>query len=84
MVEGKGIFSESDFIANPKDPNQNPWYILMTLHGEQMGETIDWELHEKNRTSWNDINSNIVPDSASVKFSAVGLNMLDREGGQDK
>ena len=36
-----------------KDPNQNPWYILMTLHGEQEGDEIDWELHEKNRKLWN-------------------------------
>ncbi|MCG3267813.1 pentapeptide repeat-containing protein [Yoonia sp. I 8.24] len=36
-----------------KDPNQNPWYILMTLHGEQTGDEIDWVLHEKNRKLWN-------------------------------
>ena len=33
--------------------NQNPWYILMTLYGEQEGDEIDWELHEKNRQAWN-------------------------------
>jgi len=33
--------------------NENPWYILMTLYGEQEGEEIDWELHEKNRRAWN-------------------------------
>ena len=33
--------------------NENPWYVLMTLYGEQEGEEIDWELHEKNRSVWN-------------------------------
>lgn len=33
--------------------NENSWYILMTLYGEQEGEEIDWELHEKNRRAWN-------------------------------
>jgi len=33
--------------------NKNPWYILMTLYGEQEGEEIDWALHEENRRAWN-------------------------------
>ena len=33
--------------------NENPWYILMTLYGEQKGEEVDRELHEKNRRAWN-------------------------------
>ena len=33
--------------------NENPWYILMTLYGEQEGEWIDGELAEKNRRLWN-------------------------------
>ena len=36
-----------------KPANENPWYVLMTLHGEQEGEEIDWELHERNRATWN-------------------------------
>jgi Pentapeptide repeats (9 copies) len=36
-----------------KPANENPWYVLMTLYGEQDGEEIDWELHEKNRAAWN-------------------------------
>lgn len=35
------------------DPNSNPWYILMTLHGEQNGDCFDEELHRKNREAWN-------------------------------
>ncbi|EBA15875.1 hypothetical protein RSK20926_14629 [Roseobacter sp. SK209-2-6] len=33
--------------------NENPWYVLMTLYGEQEGEQVDWKLHEKNRKAWN-------------------------------
>lgn len=41
-------------IAKPLTPaNQNPWYVLMTLFGEQEGEEIDWELHSRNRATWN-------------------------------
>ena len=33
--------------------NSNPWYILMTLHGEQTGDTINRELHRDNMNAWN-------------------------------
>jgi hypothetical protein len=33
--------------------NENPWYVLATIHGEQDGDRIDWALHAKNRTTWN-------------------------------
>lgn len=33
--------------------NQNPWYVLMTLYGEQTGDSFDAALHEKNREAWN-------------------------------
>ena len=40
-----------------KPANENPWYILMTLHGEQPeGATfhdLDEELHAKNLNRWN-------------------------------
>ncbi len=40
-------------MADLKPANENPWYVLATLYGEQEGEEIDWELHEKNRKVWN-------------------------------
>ena len=53
---------DSDFDA-PKPPaelrsaNENPWYILATLHGEQGSaadpSAFDQELHDKNRYYWN-------------------------------
>ncbi|WP_417816508.1 pentapeptide repeat-containing protein [Tritonibacter scottomollicae] len=34
--------------------NENPWYILMTLYGEQENEQkFDSELHQRNRWAWN-------------------------------
>lgn len=36
-----------------KPANENPWYILMTLYGEQEEDEFDGELHEKNRRAWN-------------------------------
>ena len=35
-----------------KPANENPWYILMTLYGEQDEDDID-DLHEKNHRAWN-------------------------------
>lgn len=32
---------------------ENPWYIMMTLHGEQEGGEIDWALAKKNSALWN-------------------------------
>lgn len=46
--------TDTDIDTSKLTPaNQNPWYILMTLYGEQEGDEIDWELHEKNRQAWN-------------------------------
>ena len=33
--------------------NENPWYVLMTLYGEQDGDEVDRDLHDKNRAAWN-------------------------------
>jgi hypothetical protein len=33
--------------------NENPWYVLMTLHGEQDGEEFSAERHRENRETWN-------------------------------
>ena len=36
-----------------KPANENPWYVLMTLYGEQEGAFFDLDLHERNREAWN-------------------------------
>ena len=33
--------------------NDNPWYWLATLYGEQTRDGIDQELAKKNRIAWN-------------------------------
>ncbi len=43
--------SETGRVLKPA--NENPWYVLMTLYGEQDGEEVDRELHAKNRAAWN-------------------------------
>lgn len=40
-------------MAELKDANTNPWYVLMTLYGEQEGDEVDEALAEKNRKVWN-------------------------------
>jgi len=40
-------------MAELRDANTNPWYVLMTLYGEQEGEWGDDNLHAKNRAVWN-------------------------------
>ena len=36
-----------------KPANDNPWYCLATVYGEQTGDLIDDDLAKKNRTAWN-------------------------------
>ena len=33
--------------------NDNPWYWLATVYGEQIGQGLDDELAKKNRIAWN-------------------------------
>ncbi|SLN47087.1 hypothetical protein ROA7450_02326 [Roseovarius albus] len=40
-------------MSDLKPANENRWYVLMTLYGEQDGDEIDWALHEKNVAAWN-------------------------------
>ncbi|MCF2872458.1 pentapeptide repeat-containing protein [Octadecabacter sp. G9-8] len=35
--------------------NENPWYVLMTLHGEQEIGALNSERHRDNREAWNTI-----------------------------
>jgi len=40
-------------LAHLKPANQNPWYVLATLHGELEGHADDHDLAAKNRQVWN-------------------------------
>jgi len=65
--------------------NQNPWYILMTLHGEQQNAhrtdgayfpNFDESLHARNRRDWN----RWVAQGLSEKQRTELLAMRDAEG----
>lgn len=61
-------------MADLKPANENPWYVLMTLYGEQDGETelADNELNSKNREVWNAWASQAPQPSEQLKkFSRV-------------
>ena len=62
-----------------KPANENPWYILMTLYGEQDEDGIDWGLHEKNRRAWNAWSGQRLNDkerSAAAKSSKIDVSEL--------
>jgi hypothetical protein len=40
-------------MADLTPANENPWYVLMTLYGEQKGDEVDEALHAENRKVWN-------------------------------
>ncbi|MCK0104041.1 pentapeptide repeat-containing protein [Pseudohalocynthiibacter sp. F2068] len=40
-------------MTHRNEANENPWYVLMTLFGEQNENHVDLELHKKNRQVWN-------------------------------
>ncbi|CUH99845.1 pentapeptide repeat-containing protein [Leisingera aquaemixtae] len=59
--------------------NENPWYVLMTLYGEQEGEEIDVELSQRNRQAWNAWASKDLPESTRDRLQKKGLQMPPRD-----
>jgi len=53
--------------ATLKQANDNPWYCLATLYGEQPIDSYDHELAEKNRLAW----GQWFADNTSAAVSAV-------------
>ncbi|WP_439407939.1 pentapeptide repeat-containing protein [Bradyrhizobium sp. DASA03076] len=51
--QGGGMTEIDTAEAKLRPANDNPWYCLATLHGEQPLDGFDRELAEKNRQSWN-------------------------------
>lgn len=43
----------SDDLSHLTPANENPWYVLMTLHGEQPTQRFNWDRHSKNVLAWN-------------------------------
>jgi|GEM_PF-2307958 len=61
--------------------NQNPWYILMTLYGEQEGE-FRLDVHEKNRAAWNAWACQGMGSAAKEKIATkVGVDPVELQGG---
>ena len=45
---------QKELIMTERKPaNENPWYVLMTLYGEQEGKWVDVDLAKKNQRVWN-------------------------------
>jgi uncharacterized protein YjbI with pentapeptide repeats len=53
--------------------NDNPWYCLATLHGEQPVDGQDEELAAKNRTAWNRWTATALNDEDRTNFIANGF-----------
>ena len=66
-----------------KNPNDNPWYVLMTLHGEQTGDEIDHELHQKNRDSWNTFMQNRISSNIEGQLARRGYSLKKRMNSSD-
>jgi hypothetical protein len=49
--------------------NENPWYVLMTLHGEQDGVKVNDELHRQNRAVWNAWSCQQLDDDAAAELA---------------
>jgi hypothetical protein len=49
--------------------NENPWYVLMTLYGEQDGEEVGDDLHDQNRAVWNAWSCQQLDDDAAAELA---------------
>jgi uncharacterized protein YjbI with pentapeptide repeats len=61
-------------LIDLKPANENPWYVLMTLSGEQDGHGIDEERHRKNAGFWN---SFIAPSSGNPSMELLSRGGLE-------
>jgi uncharacterized protein YjbI with pentapeptide repeats len=68
-------------LIDLKPANSNPWYVLMTLHGEQLGVEIDKDLHEKNVKYWNRLRGPIPQTSYAQLIEKHGLTFRPRDDG---
>jgi len=53
-----------------KPANENPWYCLATLYGEQSGEDIDLDLLQRNRRGWDEWRGGQNVEAISAAFAA--------------
>jgi hypothetical protein len=61
--------------------NENPWYVLMTLYGEQDGEGVDDDLHDQNRAVWNAWSCQQLDDGAAAELAKQArVNVAETRG----
>jgi hypothetical protein len=68
-------------LIDLKPANSNPWYVLMTLHGEQQGGEIDEDLHKKNVEYWNRLRGQTPGTSYAKLFEKHGLTFRHLDAG---
>lgn len=66
-------------MADLKPANSNPWYVLMTLYGEQVGEHVDSKLHTKNLSAWNQWASSVREASEIETLSRLTGEVVDEK-----
>ena len=82
-VERKGrAMTETEPKRTPA--NQNPWYVLMTLYGEQTGEMVDTVLHAKNRDAWNAWAGFLLPEAVREDCVARGKFLPELDAWHDR
>jgi hypothetical protein len=54
-----------------KTAAQNPWYLLATAFGEQLGPLPDNELHDRNRRIWNGWSCGQLSEARRVKLAQM-------------
>jgi uncharacterized protein YjbI with pentapeptide repeats len=60
-------------LIDLKSANENPWYVLMTLFGEQVEDDIDQNLHKKNAHIWNSFIGAVRTGQHSERIKKTGL-----------
>jgi hypothetical protein len=61
--------------------NENPWYVLMTLYGEQDGVKVDDDLHDQNRAVWNAWSCQQLDDDAAAELAKQArVNVAETRG----
>ena len=62
-------------MADLEPANENQWYVLMTLYGEQEGAEVDEELHRRNRAAWNAWACQALPEDERERLIAKGFEL---------
>ena len=67
----------SEHHGGLRSANQNPWYCLATLFGEQTGSGYDTEMAARNRVAWNRWMTGLVDGPRFEALLARGINLAE-------